>query len=481
MLLTLIGNIMEVLKKSETGIKGFDIITRGGLPKGRPSLVCGSAGAGKTLFGIEFIVNGIRRFNEAGVIVSFEERTQDLIDNVGSLGWDLQKYIDEKKLAIDYIYIERSEIEETGHFNLDGLFIRISEAVRVTGAKRILIDTLESLFSGFTNEQLLRAEIRRLFKWLKDKELTAVITAEAGENGLTRYGLEEYLSDFVMKLDSRIIENISTRRLRIIKFRGTQHGVDEYPFLITDSGFSILPITEISLDYKAPSERFLTGIEQLDEMLGGKGLYRGSALLISGTPGSGKSSLAVSILHEACKRGEKVLYVSFEESRQQVLRNMASIGIDLAQWIDNGLLRFENYRSATMGIESHLINMIDILEREKPSLMVIDPLSSLSNSSTSLESKNLAMRVLHYIQTVGITCLFAEITHMENIEKSSMEISSLMDSWILLRHTEEDGVRRKTLAIVKARGIKHSDEVKELIMSENGIELRDLKTNVTHN
>jgi circadian clock protein KaiC len=472
---------MEVLKKAKSGIKGFDTITRGGLPKGRPSLVCGSPGAGKTIFGIEFIINGIIMFNEPGVIISFEERADDLIANAASLGWDLQKHLDEKKLLIDYVYIERSEIEETGHFNLDGLFIRIGEAVRITGARRILIDTLESLFSGFTNEQLLRAEIRRLFKWLKDKGLTAVITAEAGENSLTRFGLEEYLSDFVIKLDSRIIENISTRRMRIVKFRGSPHSTDEFPFLITNSGFSILPVTDITLDYKSSQERFLTGINQLDEMLGGKGLYRGSALLISGTPGSGKSSLAAAILNAACMRGEKVMYVSFEESQQHVIRNMASIGIDLSQWIEKKILHFQNYRSITLGIETHLINMIDSLEREKPSLLVIDPLSSLSNSISSLESKNLALRVLHYIQSVGITCLFAEITHHGNLEKSSMEISSLMDSWILLRHMEEGGLRRKTLSIIKARGLKHSDEVKELVMSENGIELRDLKTNVTHN
>jgi circadian clock protein KaiC len=468
---------MEVLKKAKSGIKGLDIITGGGLPRGRPSLICGSAGAGKTLFGIEFIVNGIRNFHEPGVIISFEERTGDIIENVASLGWDLQKYIDENELNIDYVYIERSEIEETGHFNLDGLFIRIAEAVRVTGAKRILIDTLESLFSGFTNEQLLRAEIRRLFKWLKDNELTAVITAEAGENGLTRYGLEEYLSDFVIKLDSRVIDNVATRRLRIVKYRGSKHGADEYPFLITGTGFSILPVTDISLDYEASHERYLTGIKQLDKMLGGKGLYRGSALLVSGTPGSGKSSLSASILNAACMRGEKVMYVSFEESRQQVLRNMASIGIDIKQWIDKGLFHFENFRSVTMGIESHLVNMIDTLDREKPSLLVIDPLSSLSPSGVSTDSRNLALRTLHYIQSVGITCLFTEITHPDNLERSSMEISSLMDSWILLRHKEVEGSRKKTLTIIKARGLKHSDQLCELIMSENGIELRELKAN----
>jgi circadian clock protein KaiC len=471
---------MDVVKKVKSGIKGFDIITRGGLPHGRPSLVYGFAGAGKTLFGIEFIVNGIRRFNEPGVIISFEERTRDIIANVATLGWDLQEHIDAKELIIDYVYIERSEIEETGHFNLDGLFIRIAEAVRVTGAKRILIDTIESLFSGFTNEQLLRAEIRRLFRWLKDKELTAVITAEAGENGLTRHGLEEYLSDFVIKLDTRIIDNVSTRRMRIVKYRGSKHGADEYPFLITDTGFSILPVTNISLDFEASQERYLTGIKGLDEMLGGKGLYRGSALLISGTPGSGKSSLAASILNAACMRGEKVMYVSFEESRQQVLRNMASIGIDIKQWVDKGLFHFENFRSVTLGIETHLLEMIDNLERENPSLLVIDPLSSLSNPNIPQESKSLALRTLHYVQSVGITCLFTEITHPDNLEKSSMEISSLMDAWIMLRHMEVDGLRKKTLTIIKARGQKHSDQVHELAMSENGIELRELKANAAH-
>lgn len=465
---------VKKLKKSKSGIKGLDIITNGGLPKGRPCLICGKAGSGKTIFGIEFTVNGIREYGEPGVIVSFEERTDDLIENVASLGMDLQKHIDEKKLVIDYVYIERSEIEETGAFNLDGLFIRIADAVQKTGAKRILIDSLESLFSGFANEQLLRAEIRRLFKWFKDKELTAIITAEAGDTTLTRYGLEEYLSDFVLVLDNKILDNVSTRNLRLVKYRGSQHSGNEFPFLITNSGFSILPVTDISLEYEAPEERFLTGVNGLDNMLDGIGIYRGSALLISGTPGCGKTSLAASILDAACKRGEKVMYVSFEESKKQMFRNMNSIGINLEKWIEKELFHFENFRVISYGIETHLIKMIENLEREQPSLIVIDPLSSLSNENVPIESRNLILRVLHYIQSKGITSIFTEIAHNYETEASSMHISSLMDFWIMLRHREIEGKRRKTLNVVKARGLKHSDHIYELSMSKNGIELLEL-------
>jgi circadian clock protein KaiC len=465
---------MNQLKKSKTGIKGFDMITRGGLPTGRPSLVCGQPGSGKTLLGIEFIVNGIKKFNEPGVIISFEERTEDLIDNVASLGWDLRKYMAEKMLVIDYVYIERTEIEETGYFNLDGLFIRIADAVKTTGAKRILIDTLESLFSGFSEEQILRAEIRRLFKWLKDKELTAIITAESGSNTLTRFGLEEYLSDCVIVMDNRIKENISTRRMRLVKYRGTNHGTDEFPFLISSTGFSILPLTEISLDFEAPDERFTTGIVSLDEMLDGKGIYRGSAVLISGTAGSGKTSLAMSILETACKRGEKVVFLSFEESRQQITRNIASLGIDLNEWINSGLFHIFNYRADAAGIETHLINLIDFMELEKPSIIAMDPLSNLENYGITNETRSLILRSLNYIQSKGITCIFTELVHHHVPETSPTGISSLMDFWILLQQKKTEDQRVKTLSIMKARGMNHSGQIRELVMSSNGLDLRDM-------
>lgn len=465
---------MRELRKSKTGIKGFDSISKGGLPTGRPSLVCGMAGSGKTLFGIEFIVKGITIFNESGVIISFEERAEDLVANAASLGWDLQEYIDKKKLAIDYIYIERSEIEETGFFNLDGLFIRIAEAVRVTGARRILIDTMESLFSGFTDEQILRAEIRRLFRWLKEKGLTAVVTAETGVNKLTRHGLEEYLSDFVMVLDNRIKENVSTRRIRLVKYRGSSHDPDEFPFVITPGGFSILPLTDISLNYAAPEEYFLTGIEKLDEMLDSKGIYRGSALLISGTSGSGKTSVAASILNAVCQRGEKVVYVSFEESKDQIIRNMGTIGMDIGKYNEKGLFHLLNFRTVSYGVEMHLINIIDWVETEKPSVIVFDPLSSLSDLSTPFESQSLVLRTLHYIKSKGITCIFTELSPINSLDISKMGISYLMDYWISLNHTEFNNYRMKTLNIIKARGMKHSDQICELVMSEKGISLRGL-------
>lgn len=465
---------MEKIKKSKSGIKGFDAITNGGLPSGRPSLVCGTAGSGKTLFGINFIVSGIREFNEPGVIISFEERVDDLVANVESMGWDLRKHIDEKKLMIDYIYVERSEIEETGYYNLDGLFIRIASAVKVTGAKRILIDTLESLFSGFTNEQLLRAEIRRLFKWLKDKGLTAVITAEAGNNTLTRYGLEEYLSDFVLLLKTTTNHNVTTRSLRLIKYRGSDHEIDEYPFLINSSGFSVLPLSDVSFDYEVTDKRVPTGIGKLDDMLGNKGLYNSSILLISGTPGSGKTLLAASILEAACKRGEKVIYISFEESRRQLLRNFKSAGINVEKWIEKDLFRFGNFRPTSTGIESHLITMIDMMEDEKPAKVVIDPVSSWAGINLAPESRSMVLRILHYIQSIGITCILTEMTSTGKPEESPMNLTSMVDAWFYLQLSEVDGSRKKILNIIKVRGLNHSDRQRELIISEKGIDLVDL-------
>jgi circadian clock protein KaiC len=465
---------MDTLKKSKTGIKGLDLITGGGLPAGRPSLVCGSAGSGKTLFGLNFIVNGIEQYDEPGVVITFEERTEDMIANVVSLGWDLQKHIENKILVIDYVYIERSEIEETGYYSLDGLFIRIAQAVKTTGAKRILIDTLESLFSGFSNEQLLRAEIRRLFKWLKDKGLTSVITAEAGENTMTRWGLEEYLSDFVIALQTKVVHNIATRNLRLVKYRGSSHGTDEFPFLITSTGFSVLPLTEVSLDYSTTTEMFSTGIGKIDEMLGSQGLYRGSIILFTGTPGSGKTLLGGTILNAACERGEKVMYISFEESRPQLLRNFHSIGIDFEKWMENDLFLFGNFRPTSVGIESHLIRMIDMMEDEKPSLVLIDPVSSLSGSNPAPESRSMVLRILHYMQSMGITCMLTEMVSGDGTEGSPLNITSMVDAWFRLELVKSDGEWKKFFNIVKVRGLKHSGLEKELVITGKGIDLVDL-------
>src|SRR4051812_23347799 len=321
------------LRKARTGIEGFDEVTGGGLPAGRPAVICGSAGCGKTLFAMEFLVRGAIDFGEPGVFVAFEETEDDLIKNVRSLGFDLNDLVEKQLLAIDHIRIERSEIEEAGEFDLEGLFVRLGLAIDSIGAKRVVLDTLEALFSGFTNHAILRAELRRLFLWLKERGVTAVITAERGEGQLTRQGMEEYVSDCVILLDHRVSDQLSTRRLRIVKYRGSSHGTNEYPFLIDSDGISVIPITSLKLEFSAPNEFVSTGSAGIDAMLGGKGVYRNSTVLVSGTTGSGKSSIAAHFVSAACARGERCLYFAFEESPGQILRNMRSIGIDLEPWM----------------------------------------------------------------------------------------------------------------------------------------------------
>lgn len=463
------------LEKCPTGIKGFDEISGGGLPLGRPTLVAGRAGCGKTVFAMEFIVKGAVHFNEPGVFVSFEESADDLVRNFSSLGYSLNDLMERKKIALDYVFIERSEIEEAGEYDLEGLFIRLAHAIDSVKAKRIALDTVESLFSGFSNEGLLRAELRRLLRWLKDRGVTAVITGESGENTLTRYGLEEYIADCVIQLDFRVREQISTRRLRIIKYRGSHHGTDEYPFLIDKTGISILPVTSLGLDHKVSSARISTGIPRLDNMLGGKGFYRGSAVLISGTAGTGKTSLAVKFVEAACKRGERCLYLAFEESAHQIMRNMKSIGVDLASCLKEGTLKFHASRPSLHGLEMHLATIHEIIAEYEPQIVVVDPLSNLTAVGTSVEVKSILMRLLDYLKICHITVILTDLIHFgETFARTREEVSSLIDTWILLRDTEMNGERNKVLSILKSRGMAHSNQVRELVMSDGGIDLADV-------
>jgi circadian clock protein KaiC len=466
---------LPTVKKCPTGIAGFDEITYGGLPCGRPTLVAGNAGAGKTLFAIEFLVRGATEFGENGVFVSFEETPDELAKNVGSLGFDLNTLEDEQKLAIEYIRVERSEIEETGEYDLEGLFIRLGFAIDSIGAKRIVLDTLESLFGGLSNEGILRAELRRLFRWLKDKGMTAIITAERGEGQLlTRRGLEEYVSDCVVVLDNRVTEQVATRRLRVMKYRGSRHGTNEYPFLIGENGFSVLPITSISLAHKVSSERISTGVPDLDEMLGGKGYYRGSSILISGTAGTGKSSLAAAFVKAACERGEKALYVAYEEAPEQIMRNMRSIGIDLQPCIDKGFLRIHAMRPSTYGLETHLTMFHRMVKAFHPSVVVIDPITNFIAVGESPEVKDMFIRLVDFLKTEGVTTLFTSLTHGGRFQESTdVGISSIIDTWILLRDIEIGGERNRGLHILKSRGMPHSNQVREFILSKEGIRLID--------
>ena len=463
------------LQKSPTGISGFDELSNGGLPKGRPTLVCGSAGCGKTLFAMEFIVRGATMFDEPGVFIAFEENEQELAENVAALGWDISTLVKEKKIFVDYVYFEKSEIEETGAYSLDGLFIRIENALRIVNAKRIVLDTIEAIFSGFTDETILRAELRRLFRWLKQKGLTAIITGEKGKETFTRHGLEEYVSDCVVFLDHRMSDQIAIRRLRIVKYRGTVHGTNEYPFLIDERGFSVLPITSLGLNYEVSTERISTGIHRLDTMLDGKGFYRSSSILVSGTAGTGKSSMAACFVNAACSRNERSLYFSFEEPQQQIVRNMASIGINLQPWIEKGLLSISSMRITSLGLEMHLSMMLKLIQNFRPQVIVVDPISNLSAIGENMEAKEVVMRLVDFLKTNSITSMFTDLAHPGNaLERTETAISSLMDTWFFLRDIELNGERNRGLYVLKSRGMNHSNQIREFLITADGLDLIDV-------
>jgi circadian clock protein KaiC len=465
------NNRVNLLPKSATGIPGMDEITGGGLPKGRPTLVAGAAGCGKTLFAMEFLVNGAVQYEEPGVFVAFEENAEELTQNVASLGFDLKKLIKQKKMIIDYVRVERSEIEETGDYDLEGLFIRLGHAIDSIGAKRVVLDTIEVLFSALSNQGILRAELQRLFRWLKDKGVSAVITAERGSGTVTRFGLEEYVADCVILLDHRVTEQMSTRRLRIVKYRGTLHGTNEYPFLITRDGISVLPITSVGLDHHAPAERVPTGVKELDEMLGGRGYYKGSSILLTGTAGSGKSSLAAAFVNAACRRGEKCLYLAFEEATQQILRNMRSIGIDLAPHVKKGLLQFHIARPTLYGLEMHLVTMYDLIREHKPQVVVLDPITDFFAIGSTAEVKAAITRIIDFLKTNQITALFTSYTDEDMPNESVVGVSSLIDTWISLRNLESNGERHRGLFVLKSRGMSHSNQIRSFQLTDHGIQI----------
>lgn len=460
------------LAKAPTGIQGLDEITGGGLPKGRPTLVCGSAGCGKTLLAMEFLVRGALEFDEPGVFMAFEETAKDLTQNVASLGFDLDDLIANKKLVLDFVYIERSEIEETGEYDLEGLFIRLGQSIDSVGAKRVVLDTIESLFAGLPNPLILRAELRRLFRWLKEKGVTAVITGERGEETLTRQGLEEYVSDCVIVLDHRVSDQSSSRRLRVVKYRGSTHGTNEYPFLIDEDGISVLPVTSLGLQHVVTTNRIPTGIARLDAMLGGKGFFRGSSVLISGTAGTGKSSISAHFVDAACRRGERALYFSFEESPSQIIRNMRSIGIDLEQWVNSGMLRFQATRPAFAGLEMQLTMIHKATVNFNPQVVIVDPLNGFIIGSNVTEVKSMLTRLADFLKTKQISSMFTQLISSGVTQRDDdLAVSSMIDTWLLLRDIEIGGERNRGLYIIKSRGMAHSNQVRECLLTDRGVEL----------
>ena len=464
------------ISKSLTGIQGLDELTGGGLPQGRPTLLCGGPGCGKTLLGMEFLIHGALRYGEPGVVMAFEETAAELTQNVASLGFDLNDLVARRLLAIDFVRIERSEVEQSGDFDLEGLFIRLGHAIDRIGAKRVMLDTIESLFSGLPNPAVLRAEVRRLFRWLRDRQITAVITGERGSEpgALTRQGLEEYVSDCVIMLDHRVVDMVSSRQLRVVKYRGSKHGTNEYPFLIDSAGISVFPITSVGLQYEVSNERVSSGVPELDAMLGGEGYFKGSSMLASGTAGTGKTSMAAHFAAATCRRGERCIFFTFEESANQIIRNMRSIGLDLARFVEQGLLMFHAARPSHLGLELHLATMLRAIQSFEPQLVVVDPISSFAALGAQNDVLGMLLRLMDALKVRQITGFFTSLsTGVVAIDQTDATISSLVDTWLMVRDMEFSGERNRGLFVLKSRGMQHSNQIREFSLTPQGIVLRE--------
>jgi len=474
----------EFVAKTPTGTAGLDEITKGGIPTGRNTLVCGGAGSAKTLFAMKYLLCGALQYNEPGLCVTFEENPEELAQNLASLGYDIAALVKKKMLLIDHVEIARHEFEETGEYDLSGLFVRMEHAIRSIGAKRVALDTIEVLFSGLPNEAIVRSELRRLFRWLKSQGVTTMITAETGRGTLTRHGLEEYVADCVILLDHRVTEQLSTRRLRVVKYRGSAHGTNEFPFLLDESGLSVVPITSVGLAHQARTERVSSGVEGLDLMTGGKGFFCNSSILISGTAGTGKSSFAAHFASAGCRRGERCLYFAFEESPSQIQRNMQSVGLNLEPWIRKGLLRILSSRPTSTGLEGHLARIHRDVEEFKPSIVVVDPITNLISAGDSTAVKSMLTRLIDYLKMENITALFTNLTVKGMVEETSIGISSLMDTWIVLREMEvflrdvsgDAPERQRAIHILKSRGMSHSRKMEPFEITDDGIHMLKLRS-----
>lgn len=463
------------LPKSPTGIVGFDQITNGGLPAHNITLISGGAGSGKTLFGLDFIISGAIKYGESGVFMSFEESSEELIRDVASLNWDLKGLVSDRKVMLEFVTLSRRDIQEA-EFNLEGLIVRLESAIDAVGAKRVVMDSIESLFAGITGQGILRLEIKRLFRWLKDKGVTALVSAEPGPNGAySRHGVEEYVSDCIVFLDNRVSDQHSIRRIRIIKYRGSSHGTNEYPFIIADDGLSVIPITSAGLTQRKTTKRVSTGIPSLDKLFQGGGYIRGSSVLLSGTAGTGKTSLAVAFVAERCRRGERCLLLSYEESPEQLVQNMASIGLQLAPFVEAGLLKIEASRPSSAGLERHLLDLYKTIAAFKPKSVVIDPLTSLIGEGSEREVQSMVTRMIDLLKSEGITGVFTSLvaSTAPNYTGGEVGVSSLIDTWIVVRELEEELGRKRIrgLYIVKSRGMGHSSDIHKLVLSDDGIAL----------
>ncbi len=460
------------LAKVPTGIEGFDEITFGGLPAGRTTLLTGLSGSGKTVFGMQFLAQGAARYGEPGVLVGFEETEDELITNAASLGFDFANLISAGKLVIDRISVEPDVVVETGRYDLSALHIRIEHAVDSIGARRIVLDGIPALFYGLTDTSAVRIALTRLYAWLKSKGLTALVTAESNTE-LAQHGLGLSLTDCIVVAGERTRENVSTRYLRVAKYRGSAHGTSEYPCLIGSTGYKVIPLTSITVDYEASTERISTGIPRLDTMLGGQGFYRGNSVMVTGGAGTGKSSLAAHLALATCQRGKRCLYFAFEESQEEVMRNMRSIGVDLRPQVAAGLLKFRSSRATMFGLEMHLAMMENEIAAFQPHVVILDPVSNLLSIGSFNEVRAMVSRLVDFLKGRGITSLLTSLS-MTDPPESDVGVSSLVDTWMLLTNFEANGEQTRLLRILKSRGSAHSSQVREFIMTDRGVRLEDV-------
>ena len=463
------------LPKSLTGIQGLDDITYGGIPQNRPTLLVGSIGTGKTIFAMEYIINGITMFNEPGVFMTFEEQTDELQINVTSMGYNLSKLIADNKIYLEHLHIDHREIQATGKYDIEGLFIRIEMAIEKVKAKRIVLDALDTLFIGL-DSQILRSEIKRLFFWLKEKKVTAIITSEVGDIFLTRLGFEEVVADCVIELNNRLNNQISTRRLRIVKYRGSYHSTNEYPFMIDHKGITIFPIISEAPQIIVSNERISSGIKQIDEMLDGRGFYVGSSILVSGSAGTGKSSIAASFIKDVCEKKGTALYCAFEEAPNQIKRNMASIGIFLEPYEKSGNLHFYYSRPTLQTLELHFIAIKKLIKQINPSVVILDPITNLMIENINSDIRTMLTRFVDYLKMEQITVLLTATLTVSSLEliQSNEGISSMVDTCIMIQEKNIIDSRRRTLYIMKSRGICNSKKEVEFIITSEGISIAPL-------
>ena len=458
-----------------TGVKGLDDVLGGGIPQGHAMLLVGKPGTGKSILSMEYLLHGIELHKENGVYISFEESEKQIISNAASFGWKFEEMVKKNKLAISYIDMQPEQMRTVGDYDLSALILRVKGAIKKVNARRVVIDGINNLLSTFDDERIIRSDLLRLIREIKEVNATIFITGERGHDSWSKMGFEEYLADGLMHLDNRTDGNYQTREIQVVKCRGINHYTGKSPFIINSEGMSIRPLITADFDYKVLKSRVSTGIADIDNMLGGKGLYRGSTVYITGPSGAGKTSISSSFANGACSRGERALFLAFEESSDQIIRNMKSIGLSLDKWVNEKLLYFYTARATTNSLEGHLDNIMTMVREVEPTCVVLDPISAFRPIANENETKLMLIRLNDYLRARKITTVFTALSSDgEYSEHADVQLSSIADTWIVVRIMDYKGERNNVMQLMKSRGMSHSRQMKEMYFTGNGLKLQNV-------